>query len=52
MFFKALMTVEGIGKQVSPNLDLISECKPYVEALVSERYGQSADGSSRARVLN
>ncbi len=39
MFFKALMTVEGIGKKVSPDLDLIAECKPYVESLVAERYG-------------
>lgn len=39
MFFKAIMTVEGIGKQVSPDLDLISACKPYVQALVAERFG-------------
>ena len=39
MFFKAIMTVEGIGKQVSPDLDLISVCKPYAESLVAERYG-------------
>lgn len=39
MFFKAMMTVEGIGKIVSPDLDLISECRPAVEALIAERYG-------------
>ena len=38
MFFKAIMTVEGIGKIVSPDLDLISECRPYVERLIAERY--------------
>lgn len=39
MFFKAIMTVEGIGKTISPDLDLIEECRPYVERLVAERYG-------------
>lgn len=39
MFFKAMMTVEGIGKIVSPDLDLISECRPYVEGLIAQRYG-------------
>ena len=38
MFFKAIMTVEGIGKIVSPDLDLVSECRPYVERLVAQRY--------------
>jgi len=38
MFFKAVMTVEGIGKIVSPDLDLVSECRPYVERLVAQRY--------------
>ncbi|MEE2789649.1 MAG: AarF/ABC1/UbiB kinase family protein [Myxococcota bacterium] len=39
MFFKAVMTVEGIGKIISPELDLIAELQPYVERLVAERYG-------------
>ncbi|MCB9528156.1 MAG: phosphotransferase [Myxococcales bacterium] len=39
MFFKAMMTVEGIGKIVSPDLDLISECRPAIEQLITERYG-------------
>ena len=38
MFFKAIMTVEGIGKVVSPDLDLLAECRPYVQRLVLERY--------------
>jgi ubiquinone biosynthesis protein len=38
MFFKAIMTVEGIGKTISPDLDLVTECRPYVERLVAERY--------------
>jgi ubiquinone biosynthesis protein len=38
MFFKAIMTVEGIGKTLTPDLDLVSECRPYVEQLVAQRY--------------
>jgi len=38
MFFKAVMTVEGIGKIISPDLDIIDECRPFVERLVAERY--------------
>jgi len=38
MFFKAIMTVEGIGKTLTPDLDLVGECKPYVEQLVARRY--------------
>ena len=37
MFFKAIMTVEGIGKIISPNLDIVAS-RPYVERLVAERY--------------
>ena len=39
MFFKAMMTVEGIGKIVAPGLDLVAELRPYIERLVAERYG-------------
>jgi ubiquinone biosynthesis protein len=42
MFFKALMTVEGIGKQISPDLDIIAACQPYVERLIAKRYEPEA----------
>ena len=42
MFFKALMTVEGIGKQISPHLDIIAACQPYVENLIAKRYQPEA----------
>lgn len=42
MFFKALMTVEGIGKQISPDLDIIAACQPYVERLIARRYEPEA----------
>ncbi len=38
MFFKALMTVEGIGKIVSPDLDLLEESRPHIERIIAERY--------------
>ncbi len=38
MLCKAMLTVEGIGKTIAPDLDLIKEIKPYIERLVAERY--------------
>ncbi|MEY4514959.1 MAG: hypothetical protein RLZZ450_7081 [Pseudomonadota bacterium] len=35
---KALMTVEGIGKQIYPDLDVFEEVKPYFLKLVWMRY--------------
>lgn len=51
MFFKAIMTVEGIGKTLSPNLDLVSECRPYVEQLVAQRYSPERVMKSAADAL-
>jgi ubiquinone biosynthesis protein len=38
MFGKALMTVEGIGKEIYPELDLFEEIKPYFVRLMRQRY--------------
>lgn len=38
MMGKALMTVEGIGKQIFPDLDLLEEAKPYFTQLAWNRY--------------
>ena len=38
MFFKSIITVEGIGKQVSPELDIITEIRPYAQRLIARRY--------------
>jgi len=38
MMFKALVTVEGVGKQLDPELDLFKELEPYVRELVKQRY--------------
>lgn len=38
MVFKALMTVEGIGKNLAPNLNFLDETKPFIQELLMERY--------------
>ena len=38
MVFKALMTIEGIGKTLAPDLNLLEEAKPVVRDLLVERY--------------
>jgi len=38
MTFKALMTMEGVAKELQPNLDLMSAVRPYVMTLLAERY--------------
>ena len=35
---KALMTVEGVGKQLDPDLDVFAEGQPYFVELVKKRY--------------
>ena len=30
MVFKALMTVEGIGKSIAPDMDFLAEAQPFV----------------------
>jgi len=38
MLGKSLMTVEGVGKEIYPDLDLLEEVKPYFIRLVQHRY--------------
>jgi ubiquinone biosynthesis protein len=35
---KALMTIEGIGKQLDPDLDVFSEASPYFLNIMKQRY--------------
>jgi len=41
---KALMTVEGVGKQLDPELDVFAEGKPYFVELVKKRYSPERIG--------
>ncbi len=38
MVFKALVTAEGIGKSMVPNVNFIESAEPYVKQLMLERY--------------
>jgi ubiquinone biosynthesis protein len=38
MLGKSLMTVEGIGKEIYPDLDLLEEVRPYFMRLFQKRY--------------
>jgi len=38
MVGKALMTVEGVGKEIYPDLDVFEEVKPYFIELLRQRY--------------
>jgi ubiquinone biosynthesis protein len=46
---KALMTVEGIGRELDPNLDVFEEAKPYFLALLRRRYGPEQLGNDLLR---
>ncbi len=35
---KALLTVEGVGKELDPGLDIESEVSPFIKSLVKERF--------------
>ena len=38
MTFKALITMEGVAKQIAPSTDIISVARPYVLRMAQERY--------------
>jgi ubiquinone biosynthesis protein len=38
MLGKSLMTVEGVGKEIYPELDLMEEVRPYFMTLFTQRY--------------
>ncbi len=54
MVGKALMTVEGIGKQLDPDLDVLGELKPFLTRVIAQRYSPerlARDGLRAARAL-
>lgn len=38
LFGKSVMTVEGVGKEIYPQLDVFAEVKPYFLRLIKQRY--------------
>jgi ubiquinone biosynthesis protein len=45
MVGKSLMTLEGIGKQLDPNLDVFGEAQPYFLDLLKHRYSPERIGN-------
>jgi ubiquinone biosynthesis protein len=46
---KALMTVEGIGKELDPDLDVFGEAQPYFTEIVKKRYSPQRIGNDLMR---
>lgn len=46
---KAMMTIEGIGKQIDPELDIMEEARPHFLALVKRRYSPERLGMEFVR---
>jgi ubiquinone biosynthesis protein len=46
---KAMMTVEGIGKQIDPTLDVFEETKPFFIGLLRKRYSPERIGNKLLR---
>jgi ubiquinone biosynthesis protein len=42
LMFKALMTLEGLGRQYDPQFQLIAHIRPLIERAISERYQPAA----------
>jgi ubiquinone biosynthesis protein len=49
MMTKALMTVEGIGKQLDPELDIWTELRPFLTRLLMDRYSPQRIGRDLLR---
>ena len=48
---KALMTTEGVGKAIAPELDVLEEAKPFFIDLVKKRYSPERLGNELLRRL-
>jgi ubiquinone biosynthesis protein len=49
MMGKALMTVEGIGKEINPSFDVYEESRPLFTALLRKRYSPERLGNELLR---
>ncbi|MFO0724560.1 MAG: AarF/UbiB family protein [Myxococcota bacterium] len=52
MLGRTLMTVEGVGKELYPDLDVYSECRPYFLSLLKQRYSPERLGADALRVAS
>lgn len=51
LLFKSLVTVEGVAKEVYPELDVMEEARPYVKRLLLERYNPDRLAADMAELL-
>ncbi len=51
MLGRTLMTIEGIGKQLDPNLDVFGEIRPFFVRLVQERYSPERMSENLIRTM-
>jgi ubiquinone biosynthesis protein len=49
MVGKALMTIEGIGKELDPDLDVFGEAQPYFVRIMKQRYSPQRLGNELIR---
>jgi ubiquinone biosynthesis protein len=52
MVGKALMTLEGIGRELDPDLDIFQEAQPYFLKILRRRYGPEQLGNDMLRGLS
>jgi ubiquinone biosynthesis protein len=52
MLGRTLMTIEGVGKEIYPDLDVFSECKPYFMRMMIRRYSPEKLGSDALRAMS
>lgn len=52
MLARALMTVEGVGKELYPDLDVFNEVKPYFLRLIKARYSPDRLGADALKFVS
>ncbi|MEA3544271.1 MAG: AarF/ABC1/UbiB kinase family protein, partial [Thermodesulfobacteriota bacterium] len=48
---RALFVMEGIGRQLDPNFDMVSHLKPFAEQVIQERYSPTNVAKDAAKTL-
>jgi len=51
MMIKAVLTVEGLGRDLATGVDPVEAARPYVTAAIKERYGPERLGTEGVRTL-
>jgi len=50
MLAKALVVMEGVGRQLDPNFNMISHMRPYVQSLIVERFSPKNISAQASRI--